>query len=54
MSNLGVSIVSIGRKKLVKTPPHGDVVTVGLALGSNNNINSIQFNSKIGCLFFCF
>ena len=45
MSNLGVSIVvSIGMKKLVKTPPHGDVVTVGLALG-NNNINSIQFNS---------
>ncbi len=33
-------------KKLVKTPPHGDVVTVGFALGSNNNINSIQFNSK--------
>ena len=44
MSNLEVSIVSIGRERLVKTPPHGDVVTVGLTLG-NNNINSIQFNS---------
>ena len=45
MSNLGVGS-KYRNEELVKTPPHGDVVTVGLALG-NNNINSIQFNISV-------